>query len=204
MVLEYTCKLTHSSHELFPYIVTDEIPRVHLAVPANKGREAMAYLTYLIENWDNLPDYAIFIHGHRTAWHQKIDMVQMIRNLRVDVLEQVGYISFRCNWMPSCPAELRPIEHDAIVWGDGQHLQETENALASAWPSLLPNVELPHTFASPCCAQFAVTRSAMQMRTKEDYTRMREWLLMTPLDDQVSGRVLEKIWAYLMTDEPVQ
>lgn len=128
----------------------------------------------------------------------------MIGDLRVDALEEAGYVSFRCNWEPSCPAELRPVEHDAIVWGLGTNVQETENAIAEAWPSLFPGVDIPHTIASPCCAQFAVTRKAMMTRTKEDYARLREWLLFTKLKDEVSGRVMEKLWAYMMTDESIQ
>lgn len=164
----------------------------------------MTYLTYLIDHYDNLPDYAIFIHGHRKAWHQKLDMLDMISNLRIDALDEVGYISFRCSWVPSCPAELRPIDHDAVVWGGGAHVRETEDAIASAWPTLFPDTDLPHTLASPCCAQFAVTRAAMMTRSKDDYIRLRSWLLQTDLDDEVSGRVLEKLWAFLMTGEAVQ
>jgi hypothetical protein len=37
----------------------------------NTGREATAYLNYIISNYDNLPENIAFIHGHETAWHQK-------------------------------------------------------------------------------------------------------------------------------------
>lgn len=131
-------------------------------------------------------------------------MLDMIRNLQIDALEEVGYISFRCSWVPSCPAELRPVDHDAIVWGGGNHLRETEDAIAEAWEKLFPDSEVPHTLASPCCAQFAVTRAAMMTRSMDDYIRLRNWLLDTKLADEVSGRVLEKLWAFLMTNEPVQ
>ena len=36
-------------------------------VPVNKGNEAMAYLTYLIEYYDTLPDIVVFIHDHAQA-----------------------------------------------------------------------------------------------------------------------------------------
>jgi hypothetical protein len=35
----------------------------------NKGREAMAYLTYIVENYDNLPESMAFIHSHEESWH---------------------------------------------------------------------------------------------------------------------------------------
>ncbi|KAI5237546.1 hypothetical protein E4T43_08001 [Aureobasidium subglaciale] len=192
------------SFEVFQFVVTDFNAPPNLAVPANKGREAMVYLSYIIHNYDKLPPYAIFTHGHRTAWHQERDIVQMIHDLKTDALEQARYVSLRFSWSPSCPAELRPKHHDAVVWGDGDHLRETENAIGDAWPILFPNEDLPETIASQCCAQFAVTKQAIRRRTKADYTRMRGWLLETPLDDSVSGRVFEKLWAYVFLGEAVQ
>ncbi|KAH0351683.1 hypothetical protein KCU83_g4025, partial [Aureobasidium melanogenum] len=190
-------------YDTFPFVVTDSKAPSHLKVPANKGREAMVYLSYLIHNYDNLPAYAIFTHGHRQAWHQERDIVDMIHDLKVDALEQADYVSLRFSWSPSCPAELRPKHHDAVVWGDGDHVRETEDAIGEAWSVLFPDEELPDTIASQCCAQFAVTRKAMQRRTKKDYIRMRQWLLETELYDAVSGRVFEKLWAYIMLGEAV-
>ena len=30
----------------------------------------MAYLTYIIDNYHNLPEYLGFIHGHETGWRK--------------------------------------------------------------------------------------------------------------------------------------
>lgn len=164
----------------------------------------MVYLTFITDNYENLPPHVVFVHGHRNSWHQEGDIVDLVRALQVPELEDVGYVPLRCDWYPSCAAEIRPIDHDAIVWGPGVNRQETENAIGYAWPIFFPGVPLPDTIASQCCAQFAATRGAIQRRTKDDYLRMREWLLETPLIDDISGRVLEKLWAYIMTNEPVQ
>ena len=53
---------------------TADAPReessVHLQVPANKGHEAMAYLTFLIDNYEEVPERGVvFVHGTRWAWH---------------------------------------------------------------------------------------------------------------------------------------
>lgn len=45
-----------------------------------------------------------------------------------------------------------------------------------------------------CCAQFTVTRGAIRQRHKEDYIRFRDWLLETPLQDELSGRFFEYSW----------
>jgi len=47
-------------------------PSAKFRVPKNKGHEAMAYLTYIIDHYDNLPDTIIFTHPHRSAWHNNI------------------------------------------------------------------------------------------------------------------------------------
>ena len=35
----------------------------------NKGNEASVYLKYIIDNYDNLPDFTFFIHDEEYAWH---------------------------------------------------------------------------------------------------------------------------------------
>ncbi|OCK74073.1 hypothetical protein K432DRAFT_398387 [Lepidopterella palustris CBS 459.81] len=192
------------SWTLYPYVADNPFPPPELEIPRNKGHEAMVYLTFIINHWDALPPRMIFVHGHRTSWHQENDTVSLIRSLRLPALEEVGYIPLRCDWYPSCPAEIRPITHDAVVWGPGVHREDAENGIAEAWETLFPGVPIPETIASQCCAQFAVSRAAVQRRQKADYERVREWLMETELEDDVSGRVLEKLWAYIMTEDAVR
>jgi len=193
-----------SSYDLYHYNVDDRYAPPHLAIPKNKGHEAMVYLTYIINNYNRLPPYAVFVHGHNQSWHQDGVIVPLIQSLQVPALQEVGYVPFRCDWYPSCPAEIRPITFDAVDWGPAYHRRRTEKAIAKAWAKLFPGVEIPGTIASQCCAQFAVTREAMLRTSREQYIRMRKWLLNTGLHDDVSGRVFEKLWAYIMTGETVQ
>lgn len=146
----------------------------------------------------------VFVHGHLESWHQEANIIELVQSLQVPALEAVGYVTLQCDWYPSCAAEIRPVEHDAIVWGPGVNREETEMSIVYAWPIFFPDAPLPHTIASQCCAQFAATNDAIQRRAKDDYIRMRDWLLETPLVDEISGRVLEKLWTYIMTNNPVQ
>ena len=165
----------------------------------------MVYLTYIIDNYFTLPPYSIFIHGHLKSWHQHSDIYSVIQNVRLSAVDRLGYISLRCDWYPSCPAELRLVHHDSKVWGPGVHRQDAEDAISGgAWQAFFPNTSMPETIASQCCAQFIVTRQAIQRHTKGDYIRMRQWLLETDLEDDISGRVLEKLWAYIMTGREVK
>eukprot|EP00240_Pyramimonas_obovata_P014719 CAMPEP_0118955596 /NCGR_PEP_ID=MMETSP1169-20130426/60240_1 /TAXON_ID=36882 /ORGANISM="Pyramimonas obovata, Strain CCMP722" /LENGTH=218 /DNA_ID=CAMNT_0006903481 /DNA_START=92 /DNA_END=745 /DNA_ORIENTATION=- len=48
----------------------------------NKGREASAYLKYIVDSYSNLPPIIAFIHGHRSSWHHKdmADTLQYVGN----------------------------------------------------------------------------------------------------------------------------
>ena len=161
------------------------------------------YLSYIIDNYDDLPWYAVFLHGHNDSWHQEADTATLIQTLNRDQLARYGYISLRCEWLPSCPAEIRPKNHDALIWGNDPFRSGTEAAVGGNWHMLFPDDELPDTMASPCCAQFAVTRERIRRRPKEEYERFRNWLLGSLLDNDMSGRVFEKLWAYIFTGEAV-
>lgn len=129
----------------------------------------MVYLTYIINNYDLLPPHVVFVHGHKNSWHQEGDIVGLVQALQIPALEAVGYVPLRCDWYPSCAAEIRLIDHDSIVWGPGVNRQETENAIVYVWPIFFPGTALPYTIASQCCAQFAVTNEAIQRRSRDDY-----------------------------------
>ncbi|KAI7189255.1 FAD-binding domain-containing protein [Hortaea werneckii] len=178
-------------------------PGSPLRIPANKGKEAMVYLSFIIDNYDALPWSVIFLRGHLDAWHQENTAVNLIHSLNRNQLARAGYISLRCDWFPSCPAELRPKDHDAVVWGNVVLHEDTEKAVSQSWRQLFPNEHLPETIAAPCCAQFAVTRQAILRRSKADFERMRQWLIETLMTDELSGRVFEKLWAYIFTGEAV-
>ncbi|KAF2683579.1 hypothetical protein K458DRAFT_339558 [Lentithecium fluviatile CBS 122367] len=190
--------------KLHHYNYRDPSPPPSTYFPVNKGNEAMMYLSYVINNYDSLPDYSIFIHGHREAWHQEGDIVAMIEYLRLPALDEAGYVPLRCDWYPSCPREIRPVAHDAIEWGPAVNREDTEWEIGRVWSTLFWNETLPQTIASQCCAQFAVTRKAILQRSKAEYERMRQWLIDTDLINDVSGRVFEKLWAYIFTKEPVR
>lgn len=165
----------------------------------------MMYLSYIIAHYDALPPYTLFIHGHRTSWHQQGDILSLITSLNLRALDRDTYIPLRCDWYPSCPAEIRPLDHDAVVWGPGVHREDAEREIGRAWRRLFgEGVEMPRTIASQCCAQFAVTRGAVRRWGRGVYEGMREWLVETEVEDDVSGRVFEKLWAYIFTGEGVR
>jgi len=87
------------------YVADD--PSAPLHPPKNKGHEVMIYLSWIIENYDDLPDVAIFMHAHRWSWHNDDildnDSAMMIRRLSLNRVWREGYMNMRCSWNPGCP-----------------------------------------------------------------------------------------------------
>ncbi|KAI8943097.1 hypothetical protein NX059_001128 [Plenodomus lindquistii] len=173
-----------------------------LTVPKNKGRESMVYLTYIIDNYDSLPDNVLFIHPTRYQWHNDdpdYDGVPMLRHLQLPYLESEGYVNIRCAWTLGCPQEIKPYEeegeHRAAVHAGGVYKQ--------AFEQLFPGVKVPRYVGVSCCAQFAATREKIREREIDEYKRWRDWVINTDLEDKISGRVLEYSWHMIFGKPPV-
>jgi hypothetical protein len=182
----------------------DELTEGVLHPPVNKGREAMAYLTFLIDHYDLLPAYMVFIHAHLegwpTAWHVDSDnhnQVALLRSLRLEYLEAHGYANLRCLHDPGCPAEIQVNRQDDD--------RSAEHAMRDAWPYMFGGTreDIPTIIAQPCCSQFAVSKKQALTRSKAEYEHYRQWLIDTSLDDATSGRVFEYLWQVIFGQGPV-
>ena len=157
-----------------------------LTTPVNKGREAMAYLSYIIDTYDQLPSTLTFLHPHRdgflAGWHTDAplhDNVAALRKLQLDYLQQNGYVNLRCNHNPGClPAHTNNAHVTPSVWKDVFHGTSTNED------------QYPGKIGAACCAQFAVSRDQVRKRPLSDYVHFRDWLMKTKLTDAKSGRVM--------------
>jgi len=181
------------------YIADD--PSAPLHPPKNKGHEVMVYLTYIIDNYDDLADVNIFMHSHQIAWHNDellgSNAATMIERLSAERVQREGFMNLRCHWNPGCPNWMHP----GTVEVDINKQEEVE--LASSWSQLFPMDAIPTVLAQPCCAQFAVSRDRIRALPRSRYVFYRDWLLQTPLSDYISGRIWEYVWHYLFTGRNV-
>ena len=170
-------------------------------VPKNKGREAMVYLTYIIDNYDNLPDTVLFFHPDRIAWHNNVlldlDTAKTIQRLSDARVAREGYFNSRCDHDPGCPdwlhidrpkAELDPIKKMEERW-----------FTSKVWRELHPYAQIPSALSQPCCAQFAVSGERIRARPRSHYEHYRKWLLEADIEDKISGRIMEYSWQYIFT-----
>ena len=141
-----------------------------------------------------MDDSIIFIHSSRFAWHNDdpdYDALPTLRNFRIPYLQEAGYANLRCVWAIGCPEEIRPVEDEGHT-NDG--VPSAKGIFKQAWSELMEDTPVPEVVAVSCCSQFGVTRDTIRSRPVEDYIRFRDWLLATPLEDALSGRVFEFSW----------
>ncbi|KAF2106454.1 hypothetical protein BDV96DRAFT_466083, partial [Lophiotrema nucula] len=170
-------------------------------VPKNKGHEAMVYLTYIIDHYDNLPDTIIFAHAHRTAWHNNIllnlDTPSTLKRLKDDRVARQGYMNLRCHLDPGCPnwihLDRAEIDFDSVKKPEERHFS------FEVFEAMFPGERPPPVLSQACCAQFAVSAQRVLDNPKALYEHLRDWLLATELEDKDSGRIFEYMWQYLFT-----
>lgn len=208
------------------HYVADAPLSENLSVPVVKGNEAMVYLTYIIDHYDNLPDVVFFRSGQRTAWHQERDSLAEVTSLQAGWVVEKGFVSARClngceNIIDIVPAEKR-VEFEmfpyvgrethlaTLLWQfmEGRHeenekREEAEDEQASQ-KVLRAKEKTPVKIAAPCCSQFAASRNAIRRRSKAFWEDLRQWLIDVPLPSRESGRLIEYTWHIWLGEEPIQ
>jgi len=177
------------------YVMDD--PTANLTVEQNKGNEGAAYLTYLIDNYNNLPDIMVFIHALRYQWHNDdpmYDHVPVLRNLQLPHVREHGYVNLRCTWDIGCPRSIEPTADDAPDFAPYWPFTNLHKAWTLTFKDFFPGEPLPERVGAPCCAQFAMSKEKVRERTVEDYKRYRNWLWTTGYESMVSGRIMEYMW----------
>lgn len=185
--------------QLIPYVYLVDDHSAPLHTPMNKGHEAMVYLTYILDHYDDLPDISIFMHPHQRAWHTpellNHNASELLRRLSSERVTREGYMNLRCHWDPGCPER----HHPGASYRD--NLKREEVATAAAWAEMFPDDPIPEVLGAPCCAQFAVARHRIQNIPKSNFERYRNWLINTKETDWVSGRVFEYLWQMIFANQ---
>ncbi|KAI4717926.1 hypothetical protein E4T48_05869 [Aureobasidium sp. EXF-10727] len=171
-----------------------------LRVPANRGHESITYLTFLIDNYNHIPQAgAVFVHGSRFQWHNDDPLYDNAASLAAlnipSALAVTGYHNLRCDWTAgTCPKDSPP---------QGS-LETSFNSILQPWSMRsASDAAMPQAFAvlfggddylnhgkkkglklgrnhpvrAQCCAQFVVSRESIHRHSREEYVALRQWLL---------------------------
>jgi hypothetical protein len=173
-----------------------------LQVPANRGHEAMAYLTFLIDNYADIPSAgAVFVHGTRFAWHNDspdYDNAKLLRALDVRrALQPAGYHNLRCDWSAgTCPSSVpaqgslemrlssavspwsaRAASDLALPHALGHIFGGDDEAVAQRVVEDVVQLGRNDAVRAQCCAQFAVAQERVWQHSRAEYIALRQWLL---------------------------
>jgi hypothetical protein len=172
-----------------------------LRVPANRGHESITYLTFLIDNYDSIPQAgAVFVHGNRFQWHNDDPLYDNAASLAAlnipSALADTGYHNLRCDWSAgTCPKDSGPAQ-GSLETSFNSFLQPwsarcaSDAAMPRAFAILFGGDEYlktgkskgmklgrSHTLRAQCCAQFVVSRESIHRHSREEYLALRQWLL---------------------------
>jgi hypothetical protein len=117
----------------------------------NVGCEATAYLWYIIQRYDSLPDRVAFIHGHEEACHQLGDrpLLEMIRGAN----KERGLVHLNNAWR--CVTSIKQVAHFAPFLDE------------------LGIIDfVPEYFITCCGAQFVVARENILRNSKSLYQKL--------------------------------
>ncbi|KAI8959316.1 hypothetical protein F5Y11DRAFT_307430 [Daldinia sp. FL1419] len=182
------------------YVTDDMTAPFHPPVP-NKGREAMIYLSYMRDYYDELPDVTIFTHADERPWHMErtlnSSLVFALSHLDFNQVLQRQYFNLRVSWDNACPDWINTTktEYDGV--------KQEQHFTRQAFIENFATDDVPEILAGPCCSQFAVTRDAVRRHPKSQYERSVTWLMQTDLEDFLSGRVWEHFWQWLFKGQAV-
>ncbi|KAI2605833.1 uncharacterized protein GGS25DRAFT_358154 [Hypoxylon fragiforme] len=198
--ISWVDNITIPNLNVIRYISDSTDAEFHPPVP-KKGREAMIYLTYLHDYYDNLPDISIFIHADETPWHMESALNSSVAfalsHLDLQQVLHQKYFNLRVSWQNACPDWINTTKTT------GNKVKEEQRYMYDAFMENFATDQVPEILAGPCCSQFAVTKDAVRSRPRSQYRKNMDWLLETSLDDYISGRIWEHLWQWLFKGEAI-
>lgn len=175
----------------------------------NVGNEAWSYIRFLIDNYYNLPDRMLFVHGHENSYHQDYTTWYIANNLNWN-LEFMNINSRR--FEEQYISLINDFENN-----ERNYRKSYELWIKTPWKNVFGQFPIPHTLTFLGHAQFLVSKNYVLRHPVQFYKHILNWLETTTLDKDlyigdirnfnrnesyVSARVLEYTWHYIFTGDP--
>lgn len=168
-------------------IYDKENPNNHHNIPVNKGNEASVYLKYIIDYYENLPEFTYFIHDDEYSWHHEGSIVNLY-----DEAINSGDKYYNVN--AHCQNSLNDVISNCITNGWYEDFIIFYNNYIEEfvpYNSLIKNKKYRNS------AQFLVHKDLISLIPKKKYIEMYNWIITTNFDNSKSGRFLEWTWHIL-------
>ncbi|KAJ4365202.1 hypothetical protein N0V83_008820 [Neocucurbitaria cava] len=157
----------------------------------DKGRIANAYLTWIIENYKNLPDTMVFLSPDKQSQGESragSDRKNDISNLQIPFIQSSGFANLQCPSPSTCADSILPFRSPP------NEFRTLEVNMTKAWVGIFGNITVPEQLSTPPCAEFAVSKAQVQKRGVEEYLKCWQWLNRTIMDDDSAGLVFAYLW----------
>jgi hypothetical protein len=182
VIAHYNEDLSWVNNLKYPYEIISR-NGIEQETPPNKGLEASSYLEYIIKHYNNLPEYCIFLHGHRSAWHHVENIDEKLEKLCLD--------KDYCNINDYPPNQLNTFE-------------QATNMFIKEIPALnsILSIEIDiNKLIYKSCSQFYVKKECIQRHSAVTYIKLYDYLMASKLPSFWSGRVFEYIWHIIFTGQ---
>jgi hypothetical protein len=167
-----------------------EIPYV-----PNVGNECYSYLSFIIDNYYNLPELVVFVHGDPPKqYHSMPNIIREINNLKKLTDEErrnFGYRSLNAIYVFRCA----DVQVDWCCRLTGANMKR----LYSFW-NLGPDENRPICVGCPCCAQFVVSRKRIQRVSLQGY--LQTFKTIAEKRENYCAE-LEHMWHILFGEQPI-
>lgn len=158
----------------------------------DKGRVASAYLRWIIENYNHLPETTVFLPPADTFDKEKIDLGEALSRLQIPFVHSSGYANLHC---PTSKSLTTCNDKVLNVAKASYEFRVLEAKIRDIWTKLFDKeVAVPERLASVLGAEFVVSREQVRKRSVDEYLRYWTWLQKTIMDDDSSGLVFEYLW----------
>lgn len=175
----------------YPYTIISRNGIARDVVP-NRGNEAGSYLEYIINNYHNLSDVSVFVHGHRTSIHNDCCVDEYINNCEFE------YDYYNINTVHSKRACMELAE---LWWCNGaiQLLLSTKDVIEQGITCKI-DVEKIKFRAS---AMFYVRRENIHRHSLDVYKQWYDFIMTTPMAIVDTGRTFEYTWHIIFTGDHI-
>lgn len=197
------------------YNISSTATRIVGSTVPLRGGSALAFLTHIIEHYNELPDIILFISTIpledtqiKNSWlaeekdykAQLTELAPTLHTMNTSYIQANGYTSLRCDPDPGCTENtvIKPL--DTFFWGQPWH-----HDVATAYRTLFPTEpKVPAEISSPAAgAQFAVSKAQIYSRSRAEYTEMRTFVQETRMDEGTLQRVMSALWHVVFSKPPV-
>lgn len=156
----------------------------------NVGNEASSYLKYIIDHYENLPDYTIFLHCHEFSWHHEGSIIDIVNKFKDS---QLNYVNLNTHIILPCP-DVRISDGHLDFCSDNFSIFYQQYIKPATGKHII-NPGFPYEVLG--CAQFIVHKNAILKHTKQFYSNLYDWITTTKVITYLSARYLEWSWDLL-------